>query len=373
MNNNIFKHLPNIIRASLEGDKRTVELATMTIIRKLKKEDPSLSDELANILTTYGAGAPLTRSLGIDPPPTDKETFLSLVKISDNSILDEEIFLVDETKDDVERFVKERRVMGKLLSYGIKPPNSIILHGPPGVGKTLLAKVLSNRLELPLITLDLASTVSSYLGKTGQNLKKVLEYAKSTPSILFLDEFDAIAKRRDDPTDLGELKRIVNVLLKELEDWPNNSIVVAATNHPEFLDKAIWRRFDLKIEIPLPDEKVRFKLWNKQLDKDITQLSEDFIGFLSKSIQNISPADIKQICEKVLRQVIVEEADPKLVLVKILKESYATTIPNFNKVMITEMRRSFGKKITQTQIADILGISVSTVNHHLKSTSNINK
>lgn len=369
MENTIMKHLPNIVRASLEGDKRTVELATMSIIRKIKKENPSLSDELANILTTYGAGAPLTRSLGINPPPTDKETYLSLIKITDNTDLEEDIILSNETKAQVERFIKERQVMEKLLSNGIRPPNSILLYGPPGVGKTLLAKVLSKQLELPLCTLDLASTVSSYLGKTGQNLKKVLEYAKSSPSILFLDEFDAIAKRRDDPTDLGELKRIVNVLLKELEDWPNNSIVVAATNHPEFLDKAIWRRFDIKIEMPLPDEQVRMKLWNEQLDKEIIGVPDDFLSFISHSFNNVSPADIKQISEKVLREVIVDGADPKLVLVRVLKETYHSSMPNFNKIMIMELKRIYQKKITQSQIADILGISVSTVNHHLKSTS----
>lgn len=371
MKESVLKHLPNIVRASLEGDKRTVELAVMTIIRKIKKENPSLSDELADILSTYGAGAPLTRSLGIDPPPTDKESYLSLVKISDNSDLGDKIVLSEGTSIIVDRFLKEREVMGKLISNGIKPPNSLLLYGPPGVGKTFLAKVISKQLNLPLITLDLASTVSSYLGKTGQNLKKVLEYAKSSPSILFLDEFDAIAKRRDDPTDLGELKRIVNVLLKELEDWPNNSIVIAATNHPEFLDKAIWRRFDIKIEMPLPDATVRLKVWIENLDKDIVDIPIDFLEFISQSIEGISPADIKQISEKVLREVIVDDTDPRFALIRVLRESYSLSIPNFNKTMVKKLKSIFGKKITQAQIAELLGLSVSTVNHHLKSESKL--
>lgn len=363
----ILKHLPNLVRASLEGDKRTVELATINIIRKIKKNNPSLSDELSNIITTYGAGAPLTRSLGIEAPPTDKESFLSLVKITDNSDLDEEIILSNDIQENINRFVKERQVMNKLISNGIKPPNSLLLYGPPGVGKTFLTRVISKRLNMPLITLDLASTISSYLGKTGQNLKRVLEYAKSSPSILFLDEFDAIAKRRDDPTDLGELKRIVNVLLKELEEWPNNSIVIAATNHPEFLDKAIWRRFDIKIELPIPDETIRLKVWTEQLDKEIVNIPQEFLIFISRVVTGITPADIKQISEKVLREVIVDEIDPMIALLRILKESYTESIPNFNKVMSQQLKSVYGKKITQAQIADFLGISVSTVNHHLKS------
>lgn len=365
--NSIDKHLPNIIRASLEGDKRSVELAVMSIIRKIKKENPSLSNELANILSTYGAGAPMTRSLGIDPPPTDKESFLSLVKISNNSEVEEGIILSDELKLIVDRFIKERRLMDKLISNGIKPPNSLLLFGPPGVGKTLLSKIISKETGLPLITLDLAATVSSYLGKTGQNLKRVLDYARAAPSILFLDEFDAIAKRRDDPTDLGELKRIVNVLLKELEDWPNHSIIIAATNHQEFLDKAIWRRFDIKIEMKMPDEKVRFEIWNKKLDNEIINLPTEFLSFISKVIDNISPSDINQISEKVLRRVIVDGADPKIVLIKILKETYSSETPGFNKKVIKELKKTYEKKITQSQIADLLELSVSTVNHHLKS------
>ena len=363
----IFNHLPNIIRASLEGDKRTVELATMTIIRKIKKENPTLSDELADILVTYGAGAPLTRSLGIDPPPTDKETFLSLVKITDNSNFENPIILSDETEVMIQRFIKERQVMEKLISNGVRPPNSLLLFGPPGVGKTLLTSVISKQLELPLITMDLSATISSYLGKTGQNIKKVLEYAKSSPSILFLDEFDAIAKRRDDPTDLGELKRIVNVLLKELEEWPSNSIIVAATNHPEFLDKAIWRRFDVKIEMPLPDEKTRLRIWVEHLDKDIISVPIDYLKFISSALSTVSPADIKQICEKVLREVIIDGSEPKMVLMRILRETYSSAIPNFNKTMINEIKNNYGKKITQAEIAELLGLSVSTVNYHLKN------
>lgn len=362
-----LKNLPNLVRASLEGDKRTVELAVISMIRKIRKENPGLSEELSKIIVTYGAGAPMTRSLGIEPPPTDKETFLSLVKITDNRDLDEEIVLSNEIQANINRFIRERQVMEKLISNGIKPPNSLLLHGPPGVGKTFLSKVVSKKLDMPLITLDLASTMSSYLGKTGQNLKKVLEYAKSTSSILFLDEFDAIAKRRDDPTDLGELKRIVNVLLKELEDWPQNSIIIAATNHAEFLDKAIWRRFDIKIELPIPDEVVRLKVWSNQLDNNVVNISPEFLIFLSKSIQNITPADIKQISERVLREVIVDEAEPIVTIIRILKESYKEVIPNFNRVMSQQLKNVYGKKITQAQIADLLDISVSTVNHHINS------
>jgi SpoVK/Ycf46/Vps4 family AAA+-type ATPase len=119
------------------------------------------------------------------------------------------------------------------------------------------ARWLAAQLERPLITLDLATVMSSYLGKTGSNIRSALEYAKSVKSILLLDEFDAIAKRRDDDGDVGELKRLVNVLLQEIDDWPSSSLLIAATNHGDLLDPAIWRRFDEVLNFAMPDTVLR--------------------------------------------------------------------------------------------------------------------
>lgn len=363
----VIKQIPSLVRASLEGDKRTVELSAMSIIRKIKKEYPEISDDLANVITNYSAGAPLTRSVGIEPPPMDKDAFMSLVHIRDYTAFDEKIILDQFAERSIERFFKERDSMEKLLSNGIKPPNSILLYGPPGVGKTLLSKYIAHYLSLPLVTLDLSSAISSYMGKTGQNLKKVLDYGKDNSSVLLLDEFDAVAKRREDPSDIGELKRIVNVLLKELEEWPNNSIVIAATNHPEFLDKAIWRRFDLKIEIKMPDEKQRQELWKLNFSGGLVNFEDSFIEAISAAVDQVSPSDIKQISEVVLRQYVVEGSDPVKVLIGRLSEITNGEKARFNKLMITALKEHYNGKISQAKIADILGISPSTVNHHIKS------
>ncbi|MBG9541429.1 ATPase AAA [Cytobacillus firmus] len=364
----VFKQLPALIRASFEGDKRTVELSALSIIRRIKKENPHLSSELAEIIATYNAGAPLTRSMGIEPPPVDKESFMSLVNISDSSTFDETVILDDQTEKSIKRFLKERELITKLIASGVKPPNSVLFFGPPGVGKTLISKYIAHCLSLPLITLDLSSAISSYLGKTGQNLKKVLDYGKNSPSVLLLDEFDAVAKRRDDPSDLGELKRIVNVLLKELEEWPAHSIVIGATNHPEFLDKAIWRRFDMKVEIAFPSEEQRFELWKLNLNKDIVKIENQMIRAIAKAVEQVSPSDIKQICEYVLRQVIVEDSDPVKLLITKIKEIYDGDSSSFNKIMSIALKENYGSKLSQAKIAGLLGISASTVNHHLKST-----
>lgn len=192
------------------------------------------------------------------PVPRDNESRLNLVQLREPVLIEEPIFN-QSVRTVIDNFLLEREKSDKLLAGGIEPSKSILVTGDPGVGKTYLAY----KLNLNLVVLDFAASISSYLGTAGKNIKMILDYARSQPLILFLDEFDAISKRRDDASDLGELKRIVKVLLKELEEWPPYSIVIAATNHPELLDKAIWRRFDIVLNIQKPDLKERIDILHR--------------------------------------------------------------------------------------------------------------
>src|SRR5665213_3572636 len=131
------------------------------------------------------------------------------------------------------------------------------LYSPPGVGKTLAARWIARELHRPLLTLDLSAVMSSFLGRTGANVRHVLDYAKGVDCVLLLDELDSIAKRRDDASDVGELKRLVTVLLQEIDDWPSTGLLIAATNHSDLLDPAVWRRFEMRVNFPMPgDESV---------------------------------------------------------------------------------------------------------------------
>lgn len=359
----IEKLISKLIRASLDNDLREVRAISMRIIRRLKDSDPKIAEEIASALAEHSIGASTQRSMGISPTPQDSETMQELVSIEEFIDLQQPIFS-KEISGQLEMFIKERQESEKLLQAGLIPPSSLLLHGPPGVGKTQIAKYLASKFELNLITLDLSSVISSYLGKTGQNLKKVLDYVKKQPSILLLDEFDAVAKRRDDMSDLGELKRIVNVLLKELENWPSHTILIAATNHPNLLDPAIWRRFDREIEIDLPSSKERCQMLTNEFYNVTTSLDK-ILPIIAEITDGFSGADINKYSERTKRRVVLNGTTYSEALIQELLFFDHENSVEFNKKFAKLAHKEFG--ISIRTIADWLGKGSSTVQYYLKN------
>lgn len=244
----------DVARLALEGKTSDVRLYLAKLVRKARKEDPQYAEKLEELLKSDPA-----RSNGIlRKNQSTTETAVqndqpSLLRTTTSSI--EEDPLLDSTlEQQLKQILAERQHARELEVNGLKPASSIIFQGPPGVGKTMTASWVARKLGLPLYVLDLTAVMSSLLGKSGSNLRSVLDFAKTHPCVLFLDEIDAIAKRRSDESDVGELKRLVNILLQEIEDWPSSGLLIAATNHPELVDPALWRRFDLDITFSLPSE-----------------------------------------------------------------------------------------------------------------------
>ena len=242
-----------LARIALSGRTQDVKI----VIHRAAKSYRSLAPELAEKLTTLLRDAPSPASPLRDadiPLPVDLDTRLHLMRVEAEPTLDHEPVFAEDLAAALEQLVEERRSPEVLIRAGLDPARTALFVGPPGVGKTMAAYWLARELAKPLVILDLAAVMSSYLGRTGSNLRHVLEYAKSVDCVLLVDELDAIAKRRDDLGEIGELKRLVTVLIQQIDDWPSSGLLLAATNHPNLLDPAIWRRFELHLDFPLPEE-----------------------------------------------------------------------------------------------------------------------
>lgn len=356
--------VPKLLRAGIDGDRKLMEASALMIVKKIRKEYPHVANEISQALAYMGSSSAYARSINLPPLPIDKESRYALVNVQEPSFVIDPI-LNDYTHQQLKDFVKERGLLSQFIQAGITPPNSLLLSGQPGVGKTYIAQWISSQLNIPLVTLDLATAISSYLGRSGQNIRSVFDYAKTQPTVLFLDELDAIAKRRDDAGDLGELKRLVNVLLKEIEDYPLTGVIIGATNHPELLDKAIWRRFDRALTIEMPDLSERKQLLKRHLEDHVDVIGTETISFVASNTNGVNAADICKLCEHIKRQFILLPESPAKIIA--LTELFKIKPPysKEEKMEICNTLKQEFPGLTQRDISQMTHIPLTTVSRYL--------
>jgi len=199
------KDFLHLARLSFEGKKADTIALTQKVVREITKRRPDLSSQVEGVLNIARSLKDVSAMRHATPVPVDLDSRLELVR-HDTDEITIEPFWVENIKSDLDSIIEERKRENDLIKAGLFPTKTILLVGPPGVGKTLSAKWIATKLNRPLLVLDLAAVMSSYLGKTGNNIRAVLEYAKKRQSVLLLDEFDAIAKKRDDSNEVAESK-----------------------------------------------------------------------------------------------------------------------------------------------------------------------
>lgn len=287
-----------IIEGALKHDDEKVINYTKLMINNLRKSDNTRQAKmLEKVLTNSSTKMNKIITNDIINVPLDKESRLPVADIFyPNELTDEIIFLNEENQKNINTFIEYYNKRNEIFKNGFEIPNSILLFGPPGTGKTKLAKFLCNKIQLPLVVARLDGVISSYLGSTAKNIRQLFDFAQRVPCILFLDEFDAIAKVRDDNHELGELKRVVNSLLQNIDNLNNGSIIIAATNHERLLDPAVWRRFGFKLKIDVPDDESRLNLIRYFLDDDL--LFRRYGFHLNCIFRGLSGADIEEIIKK---------------------------------------------------------------------------
>jgi SpoVK/Ycf46/Vps4 family AAA+-type ATPase len=252
--------LVQFARFGATGDVERLKVQALRFIRMLRSEGDDLADAIQNAVfaddtavRTHPVRSARRTDLALaEPMPTDEDSRTDLLRAEDPPVLVNALVRSPALQRQIMQLINERRAGKKLISAGLDAPKSVLFTGPPGVGKTESAREIAIALNVPLLILDLATVISSLLGRSGNNVKQAFAFARRTPCVLFLDEIDAVAKHRDDDSDIGELKRLVTVLLQEIDLWPSNNLLIAATNHVHLLDTAVTRRFDQTIAFPRP-------------------------------------------------------------------------------------------------------------------------
>lgn len=302
------------------------------------------------------------------PAPKDRDSTLELLEILTPKIKLSDVALPEKTVQVLKQTVSEQNSMQQLMDKGVAPANRLLFCGPPGCGKTLTANALAGELGIPIAYVKLDGLVSSYLGQTGTNIRKIFDYVKNKRIMLFLDEFDAIAKKRDDTNELGELKRVVTTLLQNMDAMPANVFLVAATNHHHLLDPAIWRRFNSSILLELPNIDQRTQMIDRFFATRMPEYDVDLktITILS---EGMSGAELQGFLLSLAKYCVLENKT-----VTISQKEIAEIWLQHNTLFISENSDDYIKalyKLKKNGIAlrtleEITGIPKSTLDYRFK-------
>ncbi len=219
-----------------------------------------------------------------------------------------ELVLPEAVEKSVNDLVEEQQRADLLRSYNLEPRHRVLLVGPPGNGKTTLAEAIAEALMVPMLVVRYEGVIGSYLGETTLRLHRLLDAARTRQCVLFFDEFDAIAKERGDVHETGEIKRGVSSLLLEIDSLPSYVTVVVATNHPELLDRAVWRRFQLRLDLPTPTA-VQIARWVERLGERLEEPLGVSPRAIATALAGRSFAEVEEFELDVLRQHVLRGPD----------------------------------------------------------------
>ena len=360
----------NLARLAASDAQEDTRLLLARLIRKYRQQRPelaSLLDQSLKASQTRSAGnailrrgAPITDA-GEAPLPVDGDSRLALIRVFDDRVGLPPPILPGSVHDAIGAIIRERQERERLAARGISPTRSAILVGPPGVGKTLSARWIASALGKPLWVLDLTAVMSSLLGKTGNNLRAALDHAKQHAAVLLLDEIDAIAKRRSDESDIGELKRLVTVMLQEVDQWPDTGLLLAATNHPELVDPALWRRFDLVLKFDAPDAAAIATAIQRFLGDDLT-LFASWIDVLAAGLQGQSLSDVERSINALRRGHALQMAP----LEQLIGSALGQRQEALSKAERLNLAIALAKagRHTHMQISQMTGVARDTIRKH---------
>ncbi|WP_313603618.1 MULTISPECIES: ATP-binding protein [Comamonadaceae] len=370
--NDVQSDLAQLIRLALAEQTEDVRLFVARLVRKYRNTDPELAEQMDLYLRSKAprASAPM-RKVAPQPSsaqalPVDDESRLSLLKVFRDEPDREQPLLSLDLEETLGQLIQERRQAKRLAMMGLSPTRSAIFVGPPGVGKTLTARWLASQLGMPLYVLDLTAVMSSLLGRSGSNLRAALDFAKRSPCVLLLDEIDAIAKRRSDDTDVGELKRLVTVILQEVDEWPATGLLLAATNYAELIDPALWRRFDLVVNFKAPEVPAVKQAIKRFLGPDYALFGR-WIDILTFVFNGESFSDIERDLQRFRRAVALGTASDADLIEELVK-SRALVLERQGRIDLAVLLAK-QTRLSQHAISEITGVSRDTIRKYTSEQS----
>lgn len=296
-------HIKALLRAfTRRDDAGFLNAAKALIGEEEQKGHTLLAKDLSRILNN-GSTQPIPQPIAQDVP-MDKERGLPLAHIERPDYSWERLVLCDELQGTLQSVIEEFRKREVFSTFGLSAKRKLLFFGPPGCGKSITARVMAGVLDVPLLYVRFDSVVSSYLGETAANLRKVFDFAHRGHWVILFDEFDAIGKGRDNPFEHGELKRVVNTLLQLMDGFTGESLLIAATNHHTLLDKAIWRRFDEICRFDPPTVQEREKL--------VLRFCSSFrhpgldVKKLARQMPKMTGDDIERVCTDAIKCAILD-------------------------------------------------------------------
>lgn len=292
----------SLVKASRQGDEAQVRKTVEALAADERaKKHTILADRL---LAQLQAGNGRHPRAGQAARITD---FRMVVEKNPTRQLDE-LVLAPFVEEAIREIVSEQSRADLLRSYNLEPRHRVLLVGPPGNGKTTLAEALADALNVPLMVVRYEAVIGSYLGETAQRIAQVFEHARSRHCVLFFDEFDSVGKERGDIHETGEIKRVVSSLLLQIDTLPSYVVVVTASNHPELLDRAVWRRFQIRLELGPPTQ-VQIAEWLRKFECGTGRSFGIAPKELAQKLRGLSFAEVEDFGTDLVRKLVLDGSD----------------------------------------------------------------